>query len=403
MTDAPKLSRDAIGRLSERLRDDCERLARDLLPGGEASRGLYRAARREHGGLGDSLTVYLRGPKQGKWVHYGGSLNGVTHGDMLDLIIGTQQLSKDDARAWALRWLGLAPGAVEFRRTAAEEAAARKASAERIREKMERTDRARKSAKATWLQCAPIALDNPAGQYLAGRIPDFKKLMDLGWGMNALRYHRALEHPYADGRTFPAMLAMCVFPNGKLATVHRYYLVQVDDGQGRRWDVLRKKRDGLEGKLYWCDLEGGFCPVWRGCRSDPKTGEVREGWPWRDERSGPGLVLCEGVEDALSLAAVKPDRRYAAALSIPNFMSIKLPPWASEVTWYADDDGDNRQTPPLLERAYQRLEEQGREVFVAKPPAGFKDANAALQGKPTKTSAGGRACSEAKAREPAQQ
>lgn len=401
MTDTPKLSRDAIARLSDRLKDECERLARDLLPGGDAQRGIYRAARREHGGPGDSLTVYLRGPKQGKWVHYGGSLNGMTHGDMLDLIMGTQQLDQAPARAWALRWLGLAPGAVEFRRTPAEEAAARKAAAERYRERFEKLDRARKSGKALWLQCPPVALDNPAGQYLAGRIAAFPKLLQLGWGMSALRYHRALEHPYADGRTFPAMLAYCQFPNGKFASLQRYYLVEVDDGQGRRWDVLRKKRDGLEGKLYWCDLEGGFCPVWRGCRSDAATGEIREGYPWSDERAGPGLVLCEGVEDALSLAAVKPDRRYGAAMSIPNFMSIKLPDWATEVTWYADDDGDNTQTPPLLERAYTRLEEQGRQVFVATPPAGFKDANAALRGISAEP-AGDRACSEAKAREPAQ-
>lgn len=380
MSDTPKLSRDAVARLSDRLKDECERLARDLLPGGEASRGLYRAARREHGGPGDSMTVYLRGPQQGKWRHFGGSLNGVEFGDMLDLIMATQQLGKDEARAWALRWLGLAPGAVEFRRTPAEEAAARKAAAERIREKMERLDRLRKQARTTWFTCPPIALDNPAGQYLAGRIPNFAKLLDLGWGMHALRFHRALEHPHADGRTFPAMLALCLFPNGKIATVHRYYLVEVDDERGRRWDVLRKKRDGLDGKLYWCDVEGGFCPVWRGSRTDEKTGEVKGGWPWRDERSGPELVLCEGVEDALSLAAVKPDRRYAAALSIPNFMSIKLPDWARRVVWYADDDGDNQQTPPLLERAYTRLEEQGREVLIATPPPGFKDANAALRG-----------------------
>ena len=221
MSDAPKLSRDAIARLSERLRDDCERLARDLLPGGEATRGLYRAARREHGGPGDSLTVYLSGPKRGKWKWFGGAFNGVDYGDMLDLIIGTQQLSKDEARDWALRWLGIAPGAVEFRRTPAEEAAVRKAAAERIREKMEKLDRARKSGKALWLSCPPIGLDNPAGQYLAGRIPDFRKLLDLGWGMSALRYHRALEHPYADGRTFPAMLALGQFPNGKFASLQR--------------------------------------------------------------------------------------------------------------------------------------------------------------------------------------
>lgn len=379
MTDAPRLSRDAVARLSERLRDDCERLAKALLPGGTIMAGLYRAARRAEGGPGDAVTVYLRGARKGKWRHFAGAINGVEHGDMLDLIMATQRLDKEEARAWALRWLGLAPGAVEFRRTPAEESAARKAAAEVRRAHMERLARLRKEARAMWLASRPVALDNPAGQYLAGRIPQFAKLLDLGWGMNALRYHHALVHPHANGREFPALLALCQFPNGDVATVHRLFLTEVRPGT---WDVLREGRDGIGGKLYWCDLEGGFCPVWRGCREDPDTGEVRAGWPWSDERAGPEVVVCEGIEDALSLAAVKPDRRYAAALSVPNFMSIKLPEWAKRVVWFADNDGDNKQVPPLLERAYVRLEEQGREVLIAEPPPGFKDANAALRGVP---------------------
>lgn len=376
MNEPRALSRDAVERLAERLRDDAERLSHALLPGGTAARGLYRAARRSEGGPGDSLTVYLSGNRKGKWRHFGGDIDGLQHGDMLDLIIATQRIDKQEAQQWALRWLGLAPGAVEFRRTPDEEAAARKAAAEKYREKLEKLARSRKSAKALWLTCLPVTLDNIAGRYLAGRIPGFEKLVELGWGMSALRFHPALKHPESD-RAFPAILALCQFGNGELATVHRLYLTEFERG---RWDVLRPKRDGLDGKLYWCDLEGGFCPVWRGSRSDAETGEVREGWPWRDDRAGPEVVVCEGIEDALSLAAVKPDRRYAAALSLPNFMSIKLPEWARKVVWFADDDGDNQQTPRLLERALDRLEEQGREVAIARPPAGFKDANAALRG-----------------------
>lgn len=381
MTEERKLSRDAVARLSERLKDECPRLARELLPGGEAARGLYRAARREAGGPGDSMTVYLTGPKKGKWKHFGGDINGQTHGDMLDLIMATQHLDKPGAHAWALRWLGLAPGAVEFRRTPEEEALARKAAAEVRRAAMEKLDRRRKSDRAMWFTCPPLSLDNPAGQYMAGRIPGFAKLLELDWGLHALRFHHALEHPYANGRTFPAMLAWVQFPNGRIATLHRYYLRQVEGG----WDVLRKGRDGLDGKLSTCAVDGGFVPVWRGCRINTdrqgrETGEIVAGWPWSDERAGPEVVVCEGVEDAASLAVAKPERRFAASLSLPNFMQIKLPEWARRVVWFADDDGDNQQTPQLMDRALERLEEQGREVAIARPPAGWKDANAALRG-----------------------
>lgn len=378
MTDTARLSRDAVARLSERLRDDCARLARDLLPGGTTARGLYRASRREHGGPGDSLTVYLNGPKQGKWVHFGGAIGGMAHGDMLDLIMATQQLDKESARAWALRWLGLAPGAVEFRRTPAEEAAARKAAAEKTREHLERVDRRRKSDRALWLTCPSLAYGNASGQYMLGRIPGFADLLELGWGLNALRHHPKLKHPYSDA-AFPAMLAVCQLPDGKLAALHRYFLRQVEDERGQRWDVLRKKRDGLDGKLSSTELNGAFVPVWRGSRVTAQ-GEVVAGYPWRDERCGPEVVVCEGVEDAATLAVVAPDRRYAAALSLPNFMQIKLPEWARKVVWFADDDGANKQTPVLLERALERLDEQGREVSIARPPKGFKDANAALRG-----------------------
>lgn len=385
MTDAARLSRDAVARLSERLRDECERLARDLLPGGELSRGIYRAARRSVGGPGDSLTVYTRGTRQGKWQHFGGEIGGMTHGDMLDLIMATQRLTKEDARAWALRWLGLAPGAVEYRRTPAEEAAALKAASEKRREQMEKIDRRRKSDRTLWLTCPGLSLENASGRYMAGRIPGFAALLELGWGLNALRHHPALLHPYAeDRRAFPAMLAVCQFPDGKLAALHRYFLREVEaEGGGKRWDVLRQERDGLKGKLASTELNGAFVPVWRGSRIDEKTGEVKPGLPWRDPKAGPEIVMCEGVEDAATLALVDKDRRYAAALSLPNFMQIKVPDWCKRLVWFADDDGDNQQTPELLDRALDRLDGMGIDVAIARPPQGFKDANAALRGATT--------------------
>lgn len=373
MTDTPrKLSADAIGRLAERLRERARDLAEKLLPGGTSRGDLYRAAPRRNGGPGDSLTVYTR---TGKWRHFGGDLSGESFGDMLDLIRLTQAVDKHEAQQWALRYLGLAPGAVEFRRTPEEQALARKNAAARDREKAERVAQARRGAKDLWLACKPVGMDNAGGWYLAGRIPGYARLVELGWGLSALRFNPALKHP-DNGRTYPAIVALCQFGNGSIATVHRLYLTEHMPG---RWDVLRPGRDGLDGKLYWCALDGGFCPVWRGSRAD-KHGEVREGYKWGDERAGPEVVVCEGIEDALSLAAVQPDRRYAASLDLPNFMRIDLPPWARRVVWFADDDGENEQTPKLLERALDRLEEQGRDVAIARPPRGFKDANAALRG-----------------------
>jgi hypothetical protein len=392
VTDAPKLSRDAVERLAERLRERAQKLAEQLLPGGTRRGDLYRAAPRRTGGHGDSLTVYLR---TGKWRHFGGDLEGETHGDMLDLVRLTQRLDPPEARAWALRWLGLAPGAVEFRRTPAEEALARRKAGEAAEKKAEELRRARGDGRDLWIACPKLALDNFAGRYLVDRIPGFERLFGLGWGLSALRFHPALKHPYAaedrpGGRAFPAMLAYCQFGTGKISTIHRYYLREVAPEPGAapgaplKVDVLRAGRDGLDGKLAWCAIEGGFVPVWRGSRHDAATGEVREGWPWKDPRCedirGGEVVVCEGVEDALSLALVQPDRRYAAALSLPNFMHIKLPAWARKVVWFADDDGSNEQTPKLLDRALERLEEEGRDVAIARPPKGFKDANAALRG-----------------------
>lgn len=382
MSDTLRLSREAVARLSERLADVAEKLAQSLLPGGARHGDVYTAAPRKAGGPGDSLTVYVRGSKKGKWRFFGADLpamlNGETFGDMLDLIRLTQHLDAEGARGWALRYLGLQPGSVEYRRTPAEEALARKRAAEAERAESEKTRRARKEGLLLWAACPPVSLDNPGGRYLDQRLGGgFGRLLALGWGLNALRFHPALKHPHAAGRAFPAIVALVQFPTGKVATIHRLYLTQPAPG---RWDVLREKRDGLKGKLAWCAIDGGFCAVWRGSRSDPETGEVREGWPWSDKRAGPEVVVCEGIEDALSLALVQPDRRYAAALSVPNFMHLKLPEWARQVVWFADDDGSNDQTPALLERAYQRLEDEGREVAIGRPPKGFKDANDVLRG-----------------------
>lgn len=383
MSDAPKLTAAAVAKLSERLALSARDLAPRLLPGGQERGGWWCAQPRRDGGPGDSLKVNLT---TGKWTYFGADppamLEGETFGDMLDLIRLTQHVDKAEARARALRYLGLDKSAIDSRRTPEEEREQRRQAALRQEERREKIAAKRKKWANIWYACPPVALDNPAGLYLAWRIPGFASLMEMGWGLSALRFHPALNHPYAENRAFPALLAWCQFDNGKRAGIHRYYLIERGRGE---WDVLRHKIEGLDGKLSSNDLEGGFIPLWRGV-TDRETGELTEGLPWRDEgcaqQNGGEVVGCEGIENALSLAAIQPGRRYFASVSLWNFTQIRLPAWVRRVVWFQDDDGTNDRTPAQLDAALARLEDQGCEVLLGRPPEGFKDANDVLRERP---------------------
>jgi len=90
------------GEISERLASVAEQVASMLLPRGKRS-GQFWTAGDTGGGPGESLKVYLSGPKAGRWTDYATG----QHGDLLDLWAETRRQSITEAMSDAGDWLGI--------------------------------------------------------------------------------------------------------------------------------------------------------------------------------------------------------------------------------------------------------------------------------------------------------
>lgn len=93
--------------ISDRLASQSEQVAAMLLPGGKRA-GKFWQAGNTSGEPGESLKVYLSGPKAGRWQDYATG----QHGDALDLWAETQGKSISEAMQDAADWLGIAPDPV---------------------------------------------------------------------------------------------------------------------------------------------------------------------------------------------------------------------------------------------------------------------------------------------------
>lgn len=88
--------------------------------------------------------------------------------------------------------------------------------------------------RVVWAQARPVSKGDPVWTYLNART-------GLEIVPNDIRFHAALRYVNDDGEflgTFPAMLALMRYPDGKAASIHRTYLT----GDGRKADVPKPKK-----------------------------------------------------------------------------------------------------------------------------------------------------------------
>lgn len=97
--------------IADRLASQAEQVAAMLLPAGKRA-GKFWQAGNVSGETGESLKVYLAGPKAGRWQDYATG----QHGDLLDLWAETQGKTIADAMQDAGDWLGLKPDPVKHPR-----------------------------------------------------------------------------------------------------------------------------------------------------------------------------------------------------------------------------------------------------------------------------------------------
>lgn len=197
-------------------------------------------------------------------------------------------------------------------------------------------DQARRVARARAIYAAARPIGGDAEKYLLQR--------GLRPGPSWVSLKAAtLSYPHAE--MHPALVAPVTGPDGSLEGIQRTFLTA--DGQ----------------KLTI---------------ADPKLslGRVRGGAIRLGETAGE-LILCEGLEDGLSLAQELPGATIWAAPGAGMLVSMMLPAGVSAVVIAADNDAAGE---AAAIRAAERFASEGRSTRVMRPDPAFKDWNDQLRG-----------------------
>lgn len=333
-----------------------ETLAGELVPGGYRS-GHYWIGRcpwRDDANAG-SFWVNLPGGGVKRPGSFKDAATG-EKGSVLDLVMKARDLDLHGALVWSRKWLGLSQ--VEREQRVAAVSAARAATAADGADEVEALEKARKWAFAKYVEAKKRAfMGSPADVYLRSRGIDVRKLPRfpgvLGWLPDQM--HRE------SGLRFPVMVAGIQDDAGRTVAIHRTFLAA--DGAGKAPVTPVRK-------VWPREIEGCMIRLWRGesnmSIADALKHGVCERW-----------VVCEGVEDGLSLVLADPGRRVVCAYALGNLIKIRFPACCDELTISADNDWGKRQAKQQLEAAVGVHARRISKVLVARSAFG-KDANDAL-------------------------
>lgn len=348
--------RASIADIKALLQRDVEGLARRLAPDGYRS-GRYWIARnptRDDHKPG-SFWIITSGTSPGVWKE---EASGET-GDVIAFVQYCNRFERiADALDWARNWLGLAHGPVNPKvlELARRDAATRKANDEKLA--AEQLGLNRRRAHALWLDGTKDIRGTAVQAYLEHRGIDLGALPRLPGAIRALASHRHRESE----TTWPCMVAVMSSPGLPFTAVHRTWLAR--DGRGKAPVTPNKK--------IWPSFNGAAIHLARGETGLPAEDAVKRGMVDR-------ILLCEGIEDGLSVAMCAPELRVWAVGTLGNLQHVKVPDCCHEIIVAADNDWGKPQAEALLKRGLEALAAQRRPVRVARAAVG-KDFNDQLRG-----------------------
>ena len=304
-----------------------------------------------------SFRVCISGVKSGRWADFALDVRGDALGLVAYILNGNTKVDRDVIN-WAKDFLNLGDNPdPEHTRRIAEKNAENRRKQEQFEQGIAK--KKRKQANAIYLNAERMQLDSPVGYYLANRSIEFP----IDGHLPTVLRDAELKHP--NGNTYHAMVAPFFNSDGNIMAVHRTFIF--NDGYGYKKIPV----DVGNAKMVLGKAMGCFIPVWRGVENGKLLPPLSKSAP------GQTLYLCEGIEDALSVAYIEPSLRVWAVYSVYNFQNIKLPPSVSKVVIVADND-DGEQAVKAIDIAVQKLSEQGVDVFIARSRDG-KDFNDWLQ------------------------
>jgi hypothetical protein len=349
-----------IAEIKAMLADRVHDLARELAPRGKR-RGVYwlgpspLRADSTH----DSFAIWLSGAAKGAWKDF---VSG-DKGDVIDLVAclacqagcPPSREERGRALAWARDWLGVSGRSPAEARARAVEARANAAR----REAEEAAARAAKQRRAFDLWLSGVAMRDTAGEaYFRSRGVEARAIPHLE---PSLRFKPRLEHPF-EPHAGPAALAKFVAPDGGFAAVHCTFIAA--DGSG--------KADVGKAKIIFGSFAGAAIRVSRGVSGLTVAEAIAAGV------SEP-LAICEGVEDALTIAQARPEWRVWAAGSLDNIGNQPAPACVSDFLVVADNDAKPA-ARAALERGLYKLQRHNRPITIARALGNAKDFNDLLRG-----------------------
>jgi DNA primase len=309
--------RERFERLNAKLLPQLPALVKHWLPSGRAAGAEWTALNpRRHDRRPGSFRVNLR---SGRWADFATGEGG---GDPVSLYAYLFTNGRQGAAA-----LALDSGRIAVRPlSAAKVAKAANPDANEVR----------RIARARTIYAAAGPIGGPAEAYLISR--------DL-WPVAAWTRLRTavLRHPYAGQHL--AIVAPVTGTGGALEGIQRTFLTA--DGQ---------KLPVRDAKLSLGRVRGGAIRL-----ADPSA----------------ELVLCEGLEDGLSLAQELPGASVWAAPGAGMLAAMCLPPIVSSVIIAADNDAAGEQA---ARQAGERFANEGRQARIMRPDPIYKDWNDQLRG-----------------------
>jgi hypothetical protein len=303
-----------------------------------------------------SFTIWVKGPAAGAFKDH----RGLAQGDIIDLVAYVKGWSAGPKRGRreALRFLadltGLARMSDEQRRADLARSRARAQREDKAREE-ELADKQRRAFKLWLLGAAELG-----GTYVEHYLR--RRGIEIETFPRILRY--LADHPHPEsGRSWPCMVAGCVDRRGRIRAVHRTWI-----------DPKTLGKAPIEpNRKVWPDFRGLVIPLWRGESGLSVADAARNGL--RET-----LVLCEGIETALSAAIAAPQFRTWAFISLGNLQNVTLPECVDSVALHRENEWDNAAAVKAFERGKAALERQGRPVAEITVPAAYKDLNDLLRG-----------------------
>ncbi|MBW7057625.1 toprim domain-containing protein [Paracoccus bogoriensis] len=305
---APRLS---VAQLADMLNDRIADLACELL--GEPNRQLSSAQQLRFGTKG-SVAVEIDGADKGRWYDHEHGAGGAA----LELIAHCLRLEGTAAWDWARNWLGEPDAGPSWTATPPARSASGAAGAREL------TPEERAEKVAEIVRRSESLVSTPVLAYLRRR------------GITATPPDCIRYRQYAY-RQFGAMVALATDAAGEVLAVQQVYLT----AEGRKAPVEVVKR----------------------------TNKAVEGWSERAAVRLPGrepLVLCEGVETALSVWQATGQETWAC-LGISNIGRAPVPANATVIV-ARDGDLPGSKAEGQMARAASQLVRRGLTVRIATPP-----------------------------------